>query len=142
DPSQARELARLLLRAEDVLGVPVEIEWALDGAGFKLLQARPLRLGTAQAPDEPLPGQRGITGEPAGIGQASGRACVVRCECELGRVAPGDVLVTKVASPALIHVLARVGAVVTEFGGGTWSGASFGQERGVALALGVAAAAA
>jgi len=140
DASQGRELGRLLLRAEEVLGVPVEIEWALDGAGFKLLQARPLRLGTAQAPDEPLPGQRGITGEPAGIGQASGRACVVRCECELGRVAPGDVLVTKVASPALIHVLARVAAVVTELGGSTSHLASLARERGIPLVLGVAEA--
>ena len=140
DPSQARELGRLLLRAEEVLGVPVEIEWALDGAGFKLLQARPLRLGTAQVPDEPLPGQRGITGEPAGIGRASGRACVVRCECELGRLAPGDVLVTKVASPALTHVLARVAAVVTELGGSTSHLASLARERGIPLVLGVAEA--
>jgi len=140
DASQGRELGRLLLRAEEVLGVPVEIEWALDGAGFKLLQARPLRLGTAQVPDEPLPGQRGITGEPAGIGQASGRACVVSCECELGRVAPGDVLVTKVASPALIHVLARVAAVVTELGGSTSHLASLARERGIPLVLGVAEA--
>ena len=140
DASQGRELGRLLLRAEEVLGVPVEIEWALDGAGFKLLQARPLRLGTAQVPDEPLPGQRGITGEPAGIGQASGRACVVRCECELGRVAPGDVLVTKVASPALTHVLARVAAVVTELGGSTSHLASLARERGIPLVLGVAEA--
>ena len=140
DASQGRELGRLLLRAEEVLGVPVEIEWALDDAGFKLLQARPLRLGTAQVPDEPLPGQRGITGEPAGIGQASGRACVVSCECELGRVAPGDVLVTKVASPALTHVLARVAAVVTELGGSTSHLASLARERGIPLVLGVAEA--
>ena len=140
DASQGRELGRLLLRAEEVLGVPVEIEWALDGAGFKLLQARPLRLGAAQVPDEPLPGQRGITGEPAGIGRGSGRACVVRCECELGRVAPGDVLVTKVASPALIHVLARVAAVVTELGGSTSHLASLARERGIPLVLGVAEA--
>ena len=140
DASQGRELGRLLLRAEEVLGVPVEIEWALDGAGFKLLQARPLRLGAAQAPDESLPRHRGVTGEPAGIGRASGRACVVRCECELGRVAPGDVLVTKVASPALIHVLARVAAVVTELGGSTSHLASLARERGIPLVLGVAEA--
>jgi pyruvate,water dikinase len=138
DASQARELGRLLLRAEEVLGVPVEIEWALDGAGFKLLQARPLRLDGAQLRDEPLPGQRAVTGEPAGIGRASGRACVVSCECELGRVAPGDVLVTKIATPALTHVLGRVAAVVTELGGSTSHLASLARERGVPLVLGVA----
>ena len=126
------------MRAEELLGVPVEIEWALDGAGFKLLQARALRLEAAQLRDEPLPGPRAVTGEPAGIGRASGRACVVSCECELGRVAPGDVLVTKIASPALTHVLGRVAAVVTELGGSTSHLASLARERGVPLVLGVA----
>jgi len=137
DASQVRELGRLLLRAEEVLGLPVEIEWALDGAGFKLLQARPLRLEAAQVRDEPSPGHRGVKGDPAGIGRASGRACVVSCECELGRVAPGDVLVTRVASPALTHVLGRVAAVVTELGGSTSHLASLARERGLPLVLGV-----
>jgi pyruvate, water dikinase len=138
DASQVRELGRLLLRAEEVLAVPVEIEWALDGAGFKLLQARPLRLAAAQVPGEPSPRHRGVRGEPAGIGRASGRACVVSCECELGRVAPGDVLVTKLASPALTHVLGRVAGVVTELGGSTSHLASLARERGIPLVLGVA----
>ena len=47
----------------------------------------------------------GLNGHPAGIGWGSGRAVVVNCECELSRVAPGDVLVTRVAGPALSQVL-------------------------------------
>src|SRR5262249_36198538 len=42
DAAQAVTLGRLLRKAEAVIGGPVEIEWALDRAGFKLLQARPL----------------------------------------------------------------------------------------------------
>ena len=137
DASKAGELGRLLLRAEEVLGGPLEIEWALDEAGFKLLQARPLRLEEALVPDQPSPAHRGATGEPAGIGRASGRACVVSCECELGRVAPGDVLVTRFASPALTHVLGRVAAVVTELGSSTSHLASLARERGLPLVLGV-----
>ena len=44
DRAQALELGGLLRRVEDIMGMPVEIEWALDDAGFKLLQARPLHL--------------------------------------------------------------------------------------------------
>ena len=44
---QATTLGRLMRKAEDVLGHAVEIEWALDDAGFKLLQARPLRVQRA-----------------------------------------------------------------------------------------------
>ena len=39
---QAVELGRLLRKVEDLMGMPVEIEWAMDEAGFQLLQARPL----------------------------------------------------------------------------------------------------
>src|SRR6266498_5177252 len=52
DTAQAVLLGRLLRQVEDIMGVPVEIEWAQDDAGFKLLQARPLHVGPAQIPDE------------------------------------------------------------------------------------------
>src|ERR1700688_1440973 len=42
DAGQATTLGRLMRKAETVLDHPVEIEWALDDEGFKLLQARPL----------------------------------------------------------------------------------------------------
>ena len=49
-----------------------------------------------------------LNGHPAGIGWGSGRAVVVNCECELTRVAPGDVLITRVAGPgAQPHPAAR-----------------------------------
>src|SRR5438477_202562 len=42
DAGQAVTLGRMLVKAAAVIGGPVEIEWALDAGGFKLLQARPL----------------------------------------------------------------------------------------------------
>ena len=38
--TQAVKLGGLLRQVEDILGMPVEIEWALDDVGFKLLHAR------------------------------------------------------------------------------------------------------
>ena len=134
---EARELGRLLRRAEDVLGMPVEIEWALDDRGFKLLQARALHVGPAAVPDEIWLQHPRLNGHPAGIGWGTGRACVINCECELARVAPGDVLVTRVAGPALSEVLPRVAAVVAELGGSTSHLASLARERGVPMVLGV-----
>jgi phosphohistidine swiveling domain-containing protein len=61
----------------------------------------------------------------------------VNCECELARVAPGDVLVTRIASPALSHVLPRVAGVVAELGGSTSHLASLARERGIPMVLGV-----
>jgi pyruvate,water dikinase len=137
DAGQAVTLGRLLRKAETVLGMPVEIEWALDEAGFKLLQARPLQVEPAHVPDEIWLKHPGLNGHPAGIGWGSGRAVVVNCECELARVAPGDVLVTRIAGPALSHILPRVAAVVAERGGSTSHLASLGRERGIPMVLGV-----
>ncbi|HUI95083.1 MAG TPA: PEP/pyruvate-binding domain-containing protein [Xanthobacteraceae bacterium] len=137
DAGQAVALGRLLRKAEEVFGMPVEIEWALDDAGFKLLQARPLHVEPIVVPDAIWLQHPGLNGHPAGIGWGSGRAVVVNCECELARVAPGDVLVTKVAGPALSHVLTQVAGVVAELGGSTSHLASLARERGIPMVLGV-----
>jgi len=137
DAAQAVTLGRLMRKAEDVLGHAVEIEWALDEAGFKLLQARPLHVAPVHVPDEIWLQHPGLNGHPAGIGWGAGRAVIVNCECELTRVAPGDILVTKVAGPALSHILPRVGGVVAELGGSTSHLASLARERGIPMVLGV-----
>lgn len=137
EDAQALELGRLLARVEALMGMPVEIEWALDGRGFQLLQARPLHVEAAPVPDEIWLRHPGLSGHPAGVGWGSGRACVVQCECELPRVAAGDVLVTRAAGPALSQVLPRVAAVVSELGGSTSHLASLARERGIPMVLGV-----
>jgi phosphoenolpyruvate synthase/pyruvate phosphate dikinase len=134
---QAVELGQLLRKAADLMGMPVEIEWAMDDAGFKLLQARPLHMEQAQVPDEIWLHHPRLNGHPAGIGWGTGRACVVNCECELTRIAPGDILITKVAGPALSEILTRVAGVVAERGGSTSHLASLARERGIPMVLGV-----
>jgi pyruvate,water dikinase len=136
-PGEATTLGRLLRKCETLAGSPVEIEWAMDEAGFKLLQSRPLHVEAPIVPDEIWLRHPGLNGHPAGIGWGSGRAVVVNCECELERVAPGDVLVTKVAGPALTHILSRVSGVVAELGGSTSHLASLARERGIPMVLGV-----
>jgi phosphoenolpyruvate synthase/pyruvate phosphate dikinase len=136
-PGEATTLGRLLRKCEQLAGQPVEIEWALDEAGFKLLQSRPLQVEPAIVPDEIWLQHPGINGHPAGIGWGSGRAVVVNCECELARVGQGDILVTRVAGPALSQILPRVAGVVAELGGSTSHLASLARERGIPMVLGV-----
>jgi len=136
-PGEAVTLGRLLRKCEQLAGAPVEIEWAMDESGFKLLQSRPLHVEAPIVPDEIWLQHPGVRGHPAGIGWGAGRAVVINCECELSRVAPGDVLVTKVAGPALSHILSRVSGVVAERGGSTSHMASLARERGIPMVLGV-----
>lgn len=134
---QAYELGGLLRRIAEFMGMPVEIEWAMDDAGFKLLQARPLHVEQGHVVDKTWLHHPRLNGHPAGIGWGEGRAVVVNCECELERVAPGDVLVTKVAGPALAQILPRLAGLVSELGGSTSHLASLARERGIPMVLGV-----
>ncbi len=136
-PGEAVSLGRLLRKCEQLAGAPVEIEWAMDESGFKLLQSRPLHVEAPVVPDQIWLRHPGLNGHPAGIGWGSGRAVVVNCECEIERVRPGDILVTKVAGPALSHILPRVAGVVAELGGSTSHLASLARERGIPMVLGV-----
>lgn len=135
--AQVEEIAELMRRVEALMGMPVEIEWALDESGVKLLQARPLHMQAAEVPDDIWMHHPRLNGHPAGVGWGSGRARVVNCECELTTVNPGDVLVTRSAGPALAHILPRVAAVVAERGGSTSHLASLARERGIPMVLGV-----
>lgn len=138
--AQAIELGRTMQLAEELMGEAIEIEWAQDARGFKLLQARPLQIRTAALPEQTWSRHPGLRGQPSGTGSATGRACVINCECELSRVGPGDILVTRVASPSLSQVLPQVAGVVAELGGSTSHLASLARERGVPMVLGVLAA--
>src|SRR5262249_29830320 len=139
DPAQAVALARLAMAAEDLLG-PVEVEWALDDDGFQILQSRPLRVAPVRAPDALWLRHRALRGQPAGIGWGSGKACIVLTEHDLDRVETGNVLVTRVAGPALTAVLPRVAGVVAELGGSTSHLAALARERAIPAVLGVAGA--
>ena len=136
-PDEIEQLGQLVRKTEALMGIPVEIEWALDDTGFRLLQSRPLHLQDAPVPDERWRRYPRLNGQPAGVGWGTGRACVVNCECELIRVAPGDVLVTRMAGPALGSILPRVAGVVAELGGSTSHLASLARERGIPMVLGV-----
>ena len=141
-PSQAQELGGFMLKAEALMGMPVEIEWALDDTGIKLLQSRPLHLDDthtekAKSADPIWLRQPRLRGQPAGVGWGTGRAVVINCECEISRIGPGDVLVTKMAGPALGRVLTHVAGVVSELGGSTSHLASLARERCIPMVLGV-----
>ncbi len=137
---QVRQLAGYMKVAEEMMGLPVEVEWAKDTAGVKMLQARPLHVEEPIVPDEIWRGRPGLRGHPGGMGWGSGRACVINCECEISRLGHGDVLVTNVAGPALVGILPKVSAIVAELGGSTSHLASLGRERGIPMVLGVAGA--
>jgi pyruvate, water dikinase len=138
--TEAEALGRLVLEAEAVLGGPVEIEWAKNGQGIWIVQARPLRLEHRAATDDVWSRHPALTGQPAGIGWGTGPACLVLDERDLDRVTPGSVVITRVGGPALSAVLSRAAGVVAELGGSTSHLAALARERGIPAVLGARAA--
>jgi pyruvate,water dikinase len=136
EPAEAEALGRLVLEAESVLGSAVEIEWAKDGGGFWILQARPLRVEPRGETDEVWSRHPALTGQPAGVGWGTGPACIVLDERDLDRVKMGSVVVTQVGGPALAAVLPRAVGVVAELGGSTSHLAALARERGIPAVLG------
>ena len=119
---QALEVAELAWRLEDVLGTPLDMEWAIDREGRAfVLQLRP----QPEHLREVLPPSRDrVAGVPVileGGSRASGGAGagpVHRVESDLDMLSapPGAVIVTREANPRFAVLLPRAAAVVADMG--------------------------
>ena len=123
---EAAHIASLILRIEDHLRVPQDIEWAMDAEGTVIiLQARPLAGREAQddvemPPSEPPPVASSIVAGGVAVcaGTASGSVFIATNEADMIDCPDNDaVLVLTHPLPAYATVIHRVRAVVSERGG-------------------------
>lgn len=119
---EAVELAKLALRLESALEMPVDMEWALDEHGVAwVLQARPQPEHADKTVGGVLPLVAGATallrgGSRASGGAAAGRVHRVKSDLDILRCPAGAVLVTRDAAPRLAVLLPKVAAVVADMG--------------------------
>ncbi|HAR42538.1 MAG TPA: phosphoenolpyruvate synthase [Bdellovibrionales bacterium] len=125
--------------------VPVDMEWAKDGRTGELfiVQARPETIhAQKKTPDfleiydlkekpKPL-----LTGRSVGEKIAHGRARVIHNIQELGRLRPGEILVTDKTDPDWEPVMKLAGGVITNRGGRTCHAAIVSRELGLAAVVG------
>ncbi|PKL61741.1 MAG: phosphoenolpyruvate synthase [Methanomicrobiales archaeon HGW-Methanomicrobiales-2] len=143
------EVARLAMLgkiAEDHYSNPQDIEWAIVGSNFFILQSRPIT--TIRRPEIPRAGAesagkgRGafgvmlLEGQGASPGIASGRVVIVRDVKDTSAVKDGDILVTKMTNPDMVPAMRRVSAIVTDEGGMTCHAAIVSRELGTPAVVG------
>jgi len=140
----AIELARSALKIEEHYQRPMDIEWAKDGADGRIyiLQARPETVKSRKSAE----GQERFLLKQKSEVLASGRAIghkigagivrVVKDASEMGRIKPGDIIVTDMTDPNWEPVMKRAAAIVTNRGGRTCHAAIIARELGIPAVVG------
>ena len=138
------ELARFAMKIEEHYGRPMDIEWAKDGSDGSLyiLQARPETVKSrkaAEGQERFLLRQKSevlVSGRAIGHKIGAGIARVVKDASEMGRIKPGDVIVTDMTDPNWEPVMKRAAAIVTNRGGRTCHAAIIARELGIPAVVG------
>ena len=148
------ELARLGKKIHHHYFFPQDIEWAMEAGVLYITQARPITtLGEASAgkPSAVKDGQMTkndsqklgdpiLKGAPASPGLISGPVKLVPDVKNLGRVKPGDIMVTDMTTPDFVPAMKRAAAIITNRGGLTSHAAIVSRELGVPCVVGTTVA--
>jgi pyruvate,water dikinase len=140
----AIELARFALKIEEHYQRPMDIEWAKDGSDGRIyiLQARPETVKSrksAEGQERFLLKQKSevlATGRAIGHKIGAGTVRVVKDASEMGRIKPGDIIVTDMTDPNWEPVMKRAAAIVTNRGGRTCHAAIIARELGIPAVVG------
>jgi pyruvate,water dikinase len=135
-------LAGYAVRLEEHYGAPQDIEWALDRSGtIRLLQTRPLRVlrpdAAAVEPDVTSLEVLRSGGTTVCTGAGAGPVALVRGTGDLADVPEGAVVVSARPFPALVAVMGKASAIVTEVGGVASHMATLAREYRVPTLAGV-----
>ncbi len=143
---ETREIARIGKQVEQHYGRPQDIEWALEGGSFYIVQSRPVTTGQA-APGTDEDAEMGvetapvlIEGAPASPGVACGSVKIVRGPEDIDLVEAGDVLVAAMTTPDYVPAMKRAAGIITDEGGRLCHAAIVSRELGVPCVVGTGTA--
>ena len=154
------ELARIGMKLEEHYGGPQDIEWAIEGEKVFIVQTRAVTTfkKKGEDSDESSAGSQGgadasvdlkeisepvlLQGETASQGVAIGPVVLVKSMADLGKVKPGDVLVTAMTTPDMVPAMKKASAIVTDEGGLTSHAAIVSREMGIPCIVGTGEASA
>ncbi|GHD52507.1 phosphoenolpyruvate synthase [Thalassobaculum fulvum] len=137
-------LARWAGTIEQHYGLPMDVEWAKDGATGELfvVQARPETVQSRRGSEGfatyriRSKGRTLATGLSIGDAVVAGRVCVIEDAGDIGRFVDGAVLVTRTTDPDWVPIMKRAAAIVTDHGGRTSHAAIVSRELGLPAIVG------
>lgn len=137
--SEVHELAKFALVAEMHYGVPQDLEWAVVGDSFYILQSRPIT--TIKSSSSPATGAVGtgkvlLEGQGASPGVGTGKVSIVRNIKDAAKINQGDILVAKMTNPDMVPAMRKVAAIITDEGGMTCHAAIVSRELGTPAVVG------
>ena len=132
---KVKALVEIGRKIEAHYGKPMDIEWAIEGGGIYVLQARPETAHSAKGTMEDvyhLEGEGKLIVEGIAVGRkiGEGKPNVMLNLNEMKKFEPGQILVTKETTPAWEPLMEKSAAIVTEQGGTTSHAAIVSRELG------------
>lgn len=136
-------LSKMAMTIEKHYGRPMDIEWGKDGLDGRLyiLQARPETVQSRSGKSIErftLKSHSAVLSRGRSIGNkiGAGTAKIIRDVTEMGRIQPGDVLVSDMTDPDWEPVMKKASAIVTNRGGRTCHAAIIARELGIPAVVG------
>lgn len=117
-------------------GMPMDIEFGVEGAKIYILQARAVTTTKKEFKEEKVVGEVILQGLGASPGVKSGKVKIVSSLEDLGKILPGDILVTKMTSPDMVPAMERAEAIVTDEGSLTSHASIVSRELGIPCVVG------
>lgn len=138
------DLAHLAVKLEKHYYFPQDMEWAIEKNNVYIVQTRPIttikKINAAnlvKKQETQIINQAILlTGDPASPGIASGPVKILKSAGEIGKVVPGDVLVTPQTNPDFVPAMKKAIAIITEMGGRTSHAAIVSRELGIPAIVG------
>ena len=139
DDAEVVALAQTGLAIRDHYGEPQDIEWAVSGGEWFVLQSRPITtMGTGQAAAPSVAAEAPVLlqGMAAAPGIVSGPVRILTSPKQGSTLVGGEVLVAPMTSPDWVPTIKRAVALVTDGGGMTCHAAIVARELGVPCVVG------
>lgn len=119
---------------------PQDSEWAIENGKIYIVQTRPVTTvgNKKDSTTASLHTKNELLGkgDPASPGMRSGPVKMLASAREIGKIAPGDVLVAEQTNPDFVPAMRKAVAIVTERGGRTSHAAIVSRELGIPAVVG------